>query len=141
MGTDRKKSSGTPAVNGRFWGIIAGGVLLLAGCTYHGTSPGRQDPVRQDMGAAAEQKLSPDLRSVYRGGRQDRTIGVLVTTKSPLTPPERHALEKASICVTTVSGNVFTAVLKLEALPLLAGKPFVRTIMLSRELHPLVRAH
>ncbi len=133
----RRQQHGTTAANGTFRIVAAAGILFLAGCTYNGTAPKQQDPAQQYLSATEVQKVSPDLLSLFRNGSRAAKISVLVTMTSVLSQQQRQELEAASIHIATITGNVFTASLKLQALPLLARKPYVRTIVLSKKMRLL----
>lgn len=112
-------------------------VLLSTGCSYSCETRKPADQARQQTNAGALRKLSPDLAMAYRKDGRDRKIGVLVRTTSPLTAEQRKDLGSLNIAIGTVSGGIFTADMRLKDVPLLAEKPYVQSIELSKRLNLL----
>ncbi|MCL5277502.1 MAG: hypothetical protein M1517_07005 [Deltaproteobacteria bacterium] len=117
--------------------VLVAGVLAYRGCSH--TSEGRAYTADHAGSPGATGKLSPDLSRLYRESTGDRRIAVLVRTDAPLTREQKRTLTSQGIRVGTVSDSVFTADLYLKDVPLLAEKPYVRFIELSKKLNLLGR--
>ena len=117
--------------------VLVAGVLAYRGCSH--TSEGRAYTANHTGSPKAPGKLSPDLSRLSREGAGDRKIAVLVRTDTPLTGEQKRTLTGQGICVGTVSDSIFTADLYLKDVPLLAEKPYVRFIELSKKLNLLGR--
>ena len=109
-------------------------LFFLAGCSYSCATQPQKDRSQQPPVAAGLKKLSPDLSLAYKNDDPNRKISVLVRTTSPLTPEQRKELSKQNITIGTVSGNICTADMRLKEVPLLAEKPYVRSLELSKRL-------
>lgn len=117
-------------------------VLLLllslpAGCSYGSEAQKHPDRPNEQAGAVVLKKMSPALARTYNREDPGKQVSVLVVTVVPLSPDRRKELGDHGINVGTVSGRVFTADMQLKALPFLIGRPYVRSVELSKRLHLL----
>ncbi len=112
-------------------------VLLFAGCSYSCEARKPADRTKQHFSEGELRKLSPDLSMAYNKDDHNKKIGVLVRTTSPLTTEQRKELDSLNIIIGTVSGSIFTAAMQLKDVPLLAEKPYVQSIELSKKLNLL----
>jgi hypothetical protein len=121
--------------------ITAAGLLailfLLTGCSYSCEARKPADQAKQHTNAGELRKLSPDLSMAYRKDDHNKKISVLVRTTSPLTTEQRKELDSLNMTIGTVSGSIFTAGMMLKDVPLLAEKPYVQSIELSKKLNLL----
>ncbi len=109
-------------------------LFFLTGCNYSCAEQLHTDQAQQPAGSAHLRKLSPDLSMAYKKDDPDRMISVLVKTTSPLTPEQRKELSRQNITIGTVAGNICTANMRLKEVPVLAEKPYVQSLELSKKL-------
>ena len=109
-------------------------LFFLAGYSCRCAAQPQKNMTQQPHASAYLRKLSPDLFQAYKKDDPGRRISVLVKTTSPLTPEQRRELTRQNITIGTVTGDIFTADIRLQEVPLLAEKPYVQSLELSKKL-------
>lgn len=110
-------------------------LLLVGGCTYNCETNKSHDHSNQQIESNALKKLSPDLYEVYtKNKNENKSVNVIAKTFTPLTNEQIKELKQADINVNTISGNIFTADLPFSSIPVLAKKPYIKYVELSKTL-------
>ncbi len=112
-------------------------LFLSAGCSYNCEARKHMDQARNGISSNDQHKLSPDLSRAYKNEDHRKNVSVLVRTTAPLTAEQRKELNGHGIRIGTVSGNVFTADMQLNAIPFLVGRPYISAVELSKKLRLL----
>lgn len=113
-----------------FWKILFFISLVSYGCAAFGGKDGKDlsdntkiDPV-----------LRIDLEELKSGGNPDREIDVLIRTEKEITSGDRAALEKEGVKISSSSGNVLSARVRLGSIENISRFEFVTYIEKSRKL-------
>jgi|YelNatPaOPRAMG01_1025707.scaffolds.fasta_scaffold06798_8 hypothetical protein len=116
----------------RFKSIVLITLLLVTGCTYSCETNKHREQIKDQ---SISKKTSLELYSVYNKNKDSNTvINVIVRTITPLTQKQIKELNDDAIHINTISDNIFTANIKVKDVKLLAEKPYVEFIDLSKEL-------
>lgn len=115
--------------------ILLISLLLFTGCTYSCETNKHREQVPDSK---VLKKLSLELSTIYKKNKDaSQSINVIVKTTAPLTKKQIEELSNQSIHINTISGNIFTADIKIKDILPLAEKDYVEYIELSRELRLL----
>ena len=105
------------------------GWILLAGC--NGGAPGKN--ATETPTADNRSKLDPALlMTIQNSNSAAQTVGVLIHTRGEIDARQRAALESRSARIGSVSGDVVTATVPVQAVSGIADLEFVLRIEMSK---------
>ncbi len=112
------------------WKILFFIFLVFYGCAAFG---GKAHEDQLTSVAKIDPALRIELEGLKSGGNPDREINVLMRTEKELTPGEREALEKEGAKISSSSGNILSARVRLGSIENISRLEFVTYIEKSRK--------